>query len=111
MDRKSLINKLIYYPELTSDYKLLLKKRQEIINKKHLYEEKELHNINKEIELHEEKELLINMIKSPTLSPQLSPSLRRSYDNSSLSLSSLSSSTASSPECISPLSKSKNPYF
>ena len=89
MDRKSLINKLIFYPEIKSDYNLLLKKRQEIINKNiDLQKEIELYNINKEIELHEEKETLINMIKSPTLSPPLSPPLRRSSTSSSSSCSS-----------------------
>lgn len=106
MNRKSLINKLIYYPEIKTDYNLLLQKRQEIINKDiNLKEDIELYNINKEIELHEEKELLINMIKSPTLSPQLSPSLRRS------STSSTSSTLSSSPECLSPLSKLRSTYF
>jgi len=114
MDRKTLINKLIYYPEIKTDYNKLLKKRQEIINKKldKIKENELLYNINNEIHLHEEKQILIDMIKSPKLSPPLSPPLRCSSEISIFNRSSSSSTlSSSSPECSSPLARTNNVYF
>ena len=78
MNRKLLMSKLMSYPEI-SDYNTLLDKKNNI-DKKNI---DELNDINREIELYKEKEMLINLIKSPSLSPELSPSLRPSLSTQS----------------------------
>lgn len=65
-DKRLLLKKLYEYPEITNkDYLLLIKKKNLIINKNENLIE--LNEINNKIDLYNEKQLIINMIKTPIL--------------------------------------------
>ena len=58
---KYLINKLLELPEITKEeYLILVKKRNNLLNN-----QIELSLINEKINLYNEKEMLINLIKTP----------------------------------------------
>jgi hypothetical protein len=58
--KKYLINKLLELPEITKEeYLILVKKRNNLLNNN------ELSLINEKINLYNEKEMLINLIKTP----------------------------------------------
>ena len=59
--KKYLINKLLELPEITKDeYIILLKKKNNLLNN-----QTELSLINEKINLYNEKEMIINLIKTP----------------------------------------------
>lgn len=59
--KKYLINKLLELPEITKEeYLILVKKRNNLFNN-----QIELSLINEKINLYNEKEMLINLIKTP----------------------------------------------
>lgn len=61
--KKYLINKLLHYPDISSkDYRLLLKEKNKLINN-NSFDSNELYNINNKINLYNEKEMIIQMIK------------------------------------------------
>jgi hypothetical protein len=61
--KKYLINKLLHYPDISSkDYRLLLKEKNKLINN-NSFDSSELYNINNKINLYNEKEMIIQMIK------------------------------------------------
>ena len=65
--KKQLINKLLEYPEINNNqYKLLLSKKNKIMEHTDC-DINELNNINKQINLYNENQLLISMIKLPTI--------------------------------------------
>jgi len=67
MNKKQLINKLLEYPEINNNqYKLLLQKKNKLMEVKDC-NMNELNEINKKINLYNEKQLLINMIKLPNI--------------------------------------------
>lgn len=58
--KKFLLKKLMDYPEISNkEYLSLLHKKNSIINNK------ELDNINERIELYNEKQMIISLIKNP----------------------------------------------
>jgi len=60
MNKKYLINKLLSLPEITDeDYRNLIRKRNNIKN------QLELSQINERINLYNEKNMIINLIKTP----------------------------------------------
>jgi hypothetical protein len=60
MNKKYLINKLLSLPEITDeDYRSLIRKRNIIKN------QLELSQINERINLYNEKNMIINLIKTP----------------------------------------------
>jgi len=67
LNKKQLINKLLEYPEINNNqYKLLLQKKNKLMEVKD-FNINELNEINKKINLYNEKQLLINMIKLPNI--------------------------------------------
>jgi len=68
--KKFLIKKLMEYPEISNnEYQLLLNKRKSISVKNNIdYDyNKELNDINERIELYNEKQMIISLIKNPYL--------------------------------------------
>jgi hypothetical protein len=64
--KKYLINKLLNYPEISyKDYRILIQQKNNLLNN-NLIDNKELFNINNKINLYNEKELIIQMIKQTT---------------------------------------------
>jgi hypothetical protein len=63
INKKFLINKLLDYPEISyKDYRLLIQKKNNLLNN-NLMDNKELFNINNKINLYNEKEMIIQLIK------------------------------------------------
>ncbi len=63
INKKFLIYKLLDYPDISyKDYNSLIKEKNKLMNNKS-FDNSELFNINKKINLYNEKEMIIQMIK------------------------------------------------